>query len=418
MAKSEAATYTPGFAFQVPVSSRSPMPSGSTTSSDSPSPEDDPSRPRPDDSTVDELGDELGATRLLSYHNVLGSPLIPRQPVQAVKEMSWNAQYRMISLLGSGAQGVVYLANREGVDGYSTRVAAKMFLRDEATEIGDYEKEMRRIARQAQKVSELQHVNLLDIRDFVSLDETRVMVMEFVDGLDLRHLLDHATLASLEDKLTPEDWDHFNENIVTRGHDHCCVRPGVALGILRGCLAGLSALHEHDIVHSDLKPANIMIKRTGTVKLIDMDSSSAPQREGRAVIRGTPYYMAPEQLVQHQVRFRSDVASLGYIFIEMLSGRLIFKTCKNLDQLIDAKRSLLGILSDLLPEEFQRNQELVDLCKTMVAFDAANRFPDATAADIGQHGAWSFLRELVNHEGLENFDREIAWWADMASPIR
>ncbi len=395
------------------------MLSSSTPFPDSPSPDREPSRSLMDAPTVSGLGDAVDATQLLSYHDVLGSPLQPlrpRRPIEVVKEMSWNAQYRMIRLLGSGAQGVVYLANREGVDGYSTRVAAKIFPRDVDVAGTTYEEEMRRIAGQAQKVSELQHDHLLDIRDFVSLGETRVMVMEYLDGIDLRRLLDHQTLDALHDRLTSDDRNHFEESIVTRGHDHCRVRPGVALGILRGCLSGLAALHEHDIVHSDLKPANIMIKRTGTVKLIDMDSSGSPQREGRAVIRGTPYYMAPEQLVQHHVRFRSDVASLGYIFIEMLSGRMIFQSCKTVDRLVDAKRSLLGILSDLLPDEFQENRELVDLCKTMVAFDPENRFPDATAADIGPHGAWSFLRELVQHDGLEDFDRELAWWADVALP--
>jgi len=357
----------------------------------------------------------LDSTQMLSYHSALGNPSRPQVPASFVEDIHWDTRYQMIRLLGSGAQGVVYLALREGVDGYRTRVAVKLFWRGPSTVMSAYEKEMRRIAGQAQQISEIQHDNLVNIRDFVSLNETRVMVMEWVDGLDLRHLVDKRTHHKLREIMTPPDWQRLNDVVATEGEDHCRVKPGVAVEILRGCLAGLAALHLHGIVHSDLKPANIMIKRTGTQKLIDMDSSGSPSK-GLSVIRGTPYYMAPEQLEDHHVRFRSDVASLGYILIEMLAGRLIFKHCKTLDQLLEAKRALPVMLPDLLPRELERDANLVALCSKMVAFDPEARFPNADAADIGQLGASSFHRELVRHDLAADYDRELSWWVDLACP--
>ncbi len=363
----------------------------------------------------------LDTTQLLSYHSGLGQPLGLCLPTQPVEEMSWHARYRMVRPLGSGAQGVVYLALREGVDGYRTLVAVKMYFRQRIDDHGglqadaDYVQEMRRIARHAQQVSEVQHDNLIAIRDFVSLDDTRVMVMEWIDGLDLRHLLDLKRHRQLRDGLSAAEWNRLNDVVVTHGVDHCRLRPGVAVDVLRGCLAGLSALHQHGVAHCDLKPANIMIKRTGTKKIIDIDSSCVPA-EDDDVVRGTPYYMAPEQLRERKVRLRSDIASLGYILIEMLTGRLLFKQCKTFEALQDAKARLPDELERLLPFEIRSNSGLVGLCRKMVANDPEERFPDADAADLGRLGAAAFHRELVKSDLSSEYDRELAWWIEAAYP--
>jgi serine/threonine-protein kinase len=366
---------------------------------------------------VSEENTHLASTQLLSYHEVLGSPTPSRVPGEPVEGFEWLARYRIVRLLGSGAQGVVYLAHREGADGYSTRVAVKLYPRDESTDEGVYQSEMRRIARQAELISEIQHDNVVNIRDFVSIGDTRLMVMEWIDGVDLRQLLDHRRYDEMRGRVSRRDWDRLNDVVVTRGEDHCRLKPGVAVAVLRGCLAGLAGLHQHGIVHSDLKPANIMIKRTGAQKLIDMDSSCPPNNQGTAVIRGTPYYMAPEQLKDHHVGFRSDVASLGYILLEMLTGRQIFKRCRTIEDLLDAKRVLPLVLPELLPQELESDPNLVGLCAKMVAFDPETRFPDADAADIGQLGAASFHRELVKHDLSTDYDRELAWWNDFAAPV-
>jgi serine/threonine-protein kinase len=274
-----------------------------------------------------------------------------------------------------------------------------------------YLREMERIARQAQLVSGVQHDSLLSIRDLVAVGETRVMVLEWVDGYDLARLLDKDGLRALRDRIPKKAWDRLNDVVVTEGEDHCRLKPGIAVDILRGCLAGLSSLHHRGIVHCDLKPSNIMVKRTGTKKIIDFDSSCVPAEE-QPGMRGTPYYMAPEQLARRAVEVRSDIASLGYVLIEMLTGRLLFRDCASIPDLIAAKRELPRRLDDVLPEEVRQNALLRSLVSRMVAVEPKDRFPDADAVELDRMGAVSFHRQLVKTDLSTEYDRELAWWLE------
>jgi serine/threonine-protein kinase len=350
------------------------------------------------------------STVFLSYHDH-DRVLSGRLPAQTPREFEWKANYRVVRLLGNGAQGVVYLAHRQGVDGYFTRVALKIFYRHEDGEETAYGDEMKRIAGQAQLVSRIQHDNLISIRDFVVIDGNRVMVLEYLDGLDLARLLDRRRLKSLKERLAPESWDHLNDVIVTDGEDHCRLKPGLAVDILRGCLAGLAALHHDNIAHCDLKPSNIMIKRTGTKKIIDIDSSCVLAPQQRAV-RGTPYYMAPEQLHERRVELGSDIAALGYVLIEMLTGKQLFRHCKTKKELLEAKLVLPNRLDEVLPDDVLDAPVLAELVLKMVAVDPTERFADADAADLDRVGAVSFHRQLVRANMFTEYDRELAWWLE------
>src|SRR6202000_1460654 len=99
-------------------------------------------------------------------------------------------------------------------------------------------------------------------------DDVRVMVMEWVDGHDLAALLTPAMLEQARQRLGSPQWDYLNDVIVTPGPFTPRLRPGIAIQVLRECLAGLAALHRRGIVHGDLKPSNIMLKRTGAVKIV------------------------------------------------------------------------------------------------------------------------------------------------------
>ena len=379
------------------------------------------SSPSSDDTNREAGRQELdpdAPTLMLSYHGALERQAAPARVAEPSEEMCWNARYRILRKLGSGGQGVVYLALREGVDGYSTKVAIKLYARDESVSESSHLKEMERIAHQGQKISEIQQDNLVNIRDFVALEDTRVMVMEWVDGLDLRQLLDTKLYRESQARVAKADWDRLTDVLVSPGEDHCMLRPAAAVDILRGCLAGLSSLHHHEIIHSDLKPSNIMIKRTGTKKLIDMDSSCDRQVDLQAEVRGTPYYMAPELIRERDVRYRSDIASLGYVLIEMLTGKLLFKECKTLDQLLEKKLRLPDELVEYMPryDHLDLRLDLLELCTKMIAADPTERFPDAEAADLGKLGAASFHRQLVKHDLSAEYSRDLGWWIDLVHP--
>ncbi|MBI4601110.1 MAG: serine/threonine protein kinase [Planctomycetes bacterium] len=356
--------------------------------------------------------------QLMTFHGSHGRPLRRREGPRPPAELCWNARYKIGRLLGRGSQGAVYLARREGADGYFTNVALKLFYRADDITPEEYAAEMRRIARQSQRVSVIQHDNLVYIRDFVALegdatrdDTTRVMILEWVDGLDLARLLEPGRLESLRERLSPSEWKRLDDVIVGPGEDHCRLKPGIAVDIIRGCLAGLSSLHHVGIVHCDLKPSNIMIKRTGTKKLIDLDSSCIPSQEP-GVYRGTPYYMAPEQLRGSSLDEASDIASLGYILIELLTGRLLFRDCETIQDLVEAKTELPRKLDLLLPPEVRRSAILRALVAKMVAVEPRDRFPDADAAELDRVGAVSFHRQLVQTNLSTEYGRELAWWIE------
>ncbi|MEE3054230.1 MAG: hypothetical protein VYB34_10875, partial [Planctomycetota bacterium] len=108
-----------------------------------------PSIPAPDDAVregAQQGFDPDAPTQMLSYHSALSKQVSPARVEDPKGEMSWNARYRILRKLGSGAQGVVYLALREGVDGYSTKVAIKLYARDKSVSESAHVTEMQRIA--------------------------------------------------------------------------------------------------------------------------------------------------------------------------------------------------------------------------------------------------------------------------------
>ena len=133
----------------------------------------------------------------------------------------------------------------------------------------------------------------------------------------------------------------------------------------------LAALHRKRVVHGDIKPANIMLKRSGHSKIIDIGSAfcidSPPPK--RAC---TPAYAAVEVLEGAESTPQSDLASLGYVTLELLAGRPIFGGIQELVQLIDAKKTLVERLPHLLPHEITCNDLLMSFLRRMVS-------PDPTA---------------------------------------
>lgn len=359
-------------------------------------------------------GEGSGQALLLTYHDRFGKPQRPYLPSDPPKELCWDAPYEVLKKLGQGAQGVVYLARRDGVDGYHTLVALKMFYRNPRWRVDEYVAEMQRVAKQALQISQIQHDNLIAIQNFVAMGETRALILEWVDGLDLSRLLDLKLLEQLRQRMSPKAWEHLNDVIVTDGEDHCRLKPGIAVDILRDCLAGLSPLHNEGIVHCDLKPANIMVKRSGTKKIVDVDSSCAIS-DNQPQIRGTPYYMSPEQMRGGPVLLASDVATLGYMLIEILTGRRLFRECQTIDQLREAKLALPKQLAQVLPIEVRRDPILYGLVTKMVAIEPKDRFPDADAVDLDRMGAANFHRHLVKTDLATDYRRELAWWLELIS---
>jgi serine/threonine-protein kinase len=328
------------------------------------------------------------------------------------QRISWTEYHQLLRLLGSGGQGVVYLTERRGADDFTLPVALKIFSPEPYEDERAYDEAMGRMAQVAAKVAEIQQDNLLDVHNWVDRHRVRLMEMEWVDGFDLSRLLTQQMLDRLFQRVTARRWTYINQVIVTAGEQQPRVKPGIAIAIVRDCLAALAAIHRRGIVHGDLKPSNIMIKRTGNAKIVDIgsafDVSDAPKRR-----TCTPTYAAPEVLEGDASTPRSDLASLGYVLVEMLSGCCPFAGLKNLRDLLEAKRFLAQRLPKLLPSEVVGCELLMSFCRGLIAPDPMRRFPSAEAADFVQNdGAAAFHRQLVKGDLSSEYDNEIRLWLE------
>jgi len=206
-------------------------------------------------------------------------------------------QFEILECLGRGGMGVVYKARQPKLD---RLVALKLLLpRHEAPAADAAFAE--RFAREARALARLGHPDIVTVYDYGEAGGYPFLVMEYVDGLTLRQLLQQGKLA-----------------------------PEQALAIVPKICAALEFAHQKGVVHRDIKPENILLDKQGQVKIADFGIAKilafGPQDQaltGGKDIIGTPHYMAPEQVEQPtRVDHRADIFSLGVVFYEMLTGEL------------------------------------------------------------------------------------------------
>ena len=188
-------------------------------------------------------------------------------------------------------------------------------------------------------------------------------------------------------------------------------KAGVAVAIVRDCLEALAALHRNGIVHGDVKPGNIMLKQTGHAKIIDI--GSAFENEDPPSRRAcTPAYAALEVLEGRENTQLSDLASLGYVTIELLAGQPPFHGINDLNALLEAKRTLSDRLEELLPEDVACNELLMRFCRGLIAPDPHHRFPSAEAAELVEEGAAAFHRQLIKNDLASEYENDIRIWIE------
>jgi len=331
------------------------------------------------------------------------------------EDIRWDTRYQKKKLLGAGGQGAVYLAERLGADGFARPVALKVFSPEPYQNTQLYLEDMARVGQVSARVALIQCDNVVDVHDFIERSGIRMMEMEWLDGYDLREVLTQEMLDRTRDKVSPERWQYVNRVILTSGPLQPRLMPGVAISLLRDCLAGLAALHRAGIIHGDLKPANIMLTRTGSAKIIDIGSTIDLRRTSPRRV-WSPAYAAPEVLEGRENTSQSDLASLGYVLCEMLAGQALFDGLTTYRELVEAKAVMNQRLPQLLPPEVSGNELLLNLCQRLIAPDPLQRFPSAEAADVGRKGAADFHRQLVKGNLASEYEHDIrAWLEPLAS---
>jgi eukaryotic-like serine/threonine-protein kinase len=327
------------------------------------------------------------------------------------QKLGWTEHLRLSRVLGRGGQGIVYLSQRRGADNFTLPVALKFFSPERFPDERTYREAMERMAAVSSQVAQIQHDNLLDVQNFIERGSIRVLEMEWVDGYDLDSLLEPGMLGRAKARVGHKRWEYINNVIATAGESRTRLKPGIAVAIIRECLAGLAALHRQEIVHGDIKPSNIMVKRTGNAKIIDigsaLDLNDMPQQK-----TCTPQYAAPEMLDREEITPRSDLASLGYVLIELLAGKPLFADSRDYQTLLDKKRTLPQWLHKVLPPEVRHSELLMTICRRLTAPDPILRYATAEQADTGSEGLAEFQRTLVRGDLASEYENELRLWLE------
>lgn len=326
--------------------------------------------------------------------------------------------FRLLRLLGQGGQGKVFLCRYGGADGFSRVVALKLFSPEAYPRLDSYQQAMRRIARVTTRVAGEPHDHVVDVQRFLKLDQVRIMLMERVKGFDLRRLLHTRMLERFHQYAPPGDWERTNKTVITAGPEQARILPGAAVTLIRDCLNGLRALHSMGVVHGDLRPANLMVQPDGSMKIIDLGSAVVQGEAPRECVY-TAAYAAPEVLERKDWTRQSDLASLGYVLLEMLIGRRLFKPTLSTEELLAEKRSLPHRVRELLPPPFVGSRVLVEFCRRLIAVEPQQRFDSAEQADVNpDHGAFAFLQELARGKMDAHWKNDIILWLKYLQPPR
>jgi len=314
-----------------------------------PSGEEGGSGPPPDpNATHDESSTDRNVTRDDSGIDpkVVNLPAARREPVTRGTSLPQVPGYELLSVLGRGGMGVVYLARQTRL---KRLVALKMIRGSESAD----DRELARFRIEGEAIAKLQHPGIVQIYEVGDHDGQPFFSLEYVSGGSLDKKLAHTPQP-------PRDAAHLTATLARSMH----------------------AAHQLGIVHRDLKPANVLLTPEGSPKITDfglakqLDDSSGPTHTG--AIMGTPSYMAPEQAAGqlHGIGPAADVYALGAVLYEMLTGAPPFRGA-TLYETLDQVRQLEPVPPSRLQPKVTRDLETI--CLKCLQKDPARRYASGAA---------------------------------------
>ena len=253
-------------------------------------------------------------------------------------------KYKVLERLGAGGMGQVFLCEHKFM---RRRVAVKVLPTAKAEDPASLE----RFYREARAVAAVDHPNLVRAYDIDQDDNLHFLVMEYVDGTNLQDLIKKTGPLEI--------------------HRACHYIYGSAIG--------LQHAHEVGLVHRDIKPGNILVDRSGVVKIIDLglarffhDEDDALTKKYDENVLGTADYLAPEQALEsHTVDIRADIYSLGATFYFLLTGSAPFPEGSVAQKLIWHQTRTPKAISAIRPDV---PEDIIAVVDKMMAKDAANRY--------------------------------------------
>ena len=243
--------------------------------------------------------------------------------------------YRILNLIGRGANATVYLALQESLNRH---VALKILQKF------DRPAQAVRFFNEGQIVASMNHPNIITIYDIGSVGSQQYIAMEYLDG------------GSLKDRIK----EHPS--------------PADALDIVQSIGSALEFVHQMGIVHRDIKPENILFHKRGIPKITDFGVAKALDRDMNLTMDGTalgsPYYLSPEQAEGKDLDGRSDIYSLGVILFEMLAGHKPYLGESQIEV-------IFGHLNQPIPSLPEKHRHYQALVEKMMAKSADERFSSA-----------------------------------------
>lgn len=252
---------------------------------------------------LNRIEDSEQADRITNFHTGATGGLPPEWQAGLAVGRKIH-QYELLSLLGAGGMGEVYLAR----DAHLDRPVALKLLPPHFTAEAAH---VRRFGREARAASSLNHPNIITIHEIGEVDDTHFIATEFIEGQTLREKIRSGVLD-------------LNQVV------------DIALQIA----SALSAAHSAGIVHRDIKPENIMVRPDGLVKVLDFGLAQPFEHEGVSLgpgfqtsldsrtdsgtLMGTTNYLSPEQVRSVGIDHRTDIFSLGVVLYEMVAGQRPF----------------------------------------------------------------------------------------------
>lgn len=249
-------------------------------------------------------------------------------------------RYRLLAQQGSGGMAVVYKARDEALG----RTVALKIMRPN---LSNDEKSRERFRNEARHIAQLQHPNIVTVHDFLTEADRYVLVMEYIEGQDVKRLLRERGAMPIQRALD------------------------VAIQVSEG----LGYAHRRNLVHADVKPQNILLTGDGRAKITDFGIAQVFRRaapaEKKATVWGSPHYFAPEQALGAAPSPECDIYAMGIVLFEMLTGRLPYRG-------EDQKELALAHVREAVPRVSSYHPAvplpLVNIVYKLMSKDAAARY--------------------------------------------
>ena len=294
-----------------------------------------------------------------------------------------GGRYEIESLLGEGGMGAVYKARDRELD----RPVALKLIRPE---LASNPSILARFKQELLLSRQVTHRNVIRIFDLGDADGVKFITMEFVEGQDLRALIQEKKKFA----------------------------PGEAVEIMRQVCQALEAAHSVGVIHRDLKPQNIMRDQSGRILVMDFGLARTMEGDGMTQVGalvGTMEYMSPEQALGKELNQRSDLFTAGLILYELLTGKMPFKAESALASLIKRTQeravpvsdhdeaipgALSGIVSKCLETDANlRYQSATEMLRDLEVWQgkraAATLGFHATVKPLGQTIPWALLTGIA-----------------------